>query len=194
MNAGVILAIGLALLVPLALSLLYRDGSWASFLLPVTLMFAAGIVGIRATRPRGRAPEYVSNRDVVPETVRIAVFGLFAAWIGVFRHSDVHLSPSGELTPLSSVTAVAWDRSGPLRATRSSTLWVASCLPPVCSSGGWRSSPSWHPLPRILAPLIAVFGRLLFQKPCWSACQHFSLPACCFRWHAESEGRRPEVC
>jgi hypothetical protein len=146
-NAGVILAIGLALLVPLALSLLYRDGSWASFLLPVTLMFAAGIVGIRATRPRGRAPEYVSNRDVVPETVRIAVFGLFAAWIGVFRHSDVHLSPSGELTPLSSVTAVAWDRSGPLRATRSSTLWVASCLPPVCSSGGWRSSPSWHSSP-----------------------------------------------
>jgi Trk-type K+ transport system membrane component len=106
-NAGVILAIGLALLVPLALSLLYRDGSWASFLLPVTLMFAAGIVGIRATRPRGRAPEYVSNRDVVPETVRIAVLGLFAAWIGVFRHSDVHRSPPGELTPLSSVTAVA---------------------------------------------------------------------------------------
>ena len=31
-NAGVILAIGLALLVPLALSLLYRDGSWPSFL------------------------------------------------------------------------------------------------------------------------------------------------------------------
>jgi hypothetical protein len=83
-NAGVILAIGLALLIPLAHSLLYRDGSWASFLLPVTLMFAAGIVGIRATRPRGRAPEYVSNRDVVPETVRIAVLGLFAAWIGVF--------------------------------------------------------------------------------------------------------------
>jgi Trk-type K+ transport system membrane component len=107
-NAGVILAIGLALLVPLALSLLYRDGSWASFLLPVTLMFAAGIVGIRATRPRGRAPEYVSNRDVVPETVRIAVLGLFAAWIGVFRHSDVHRSSPGELTPLSSsVTAVA---------------------------------------------------------------------------------------
>ncbi|MDQ3864862.1 MAG: TrkH family potassium uptake protein [Actinomycetota bacterium] len=63
-NAGVILAIGLALLVPLALSLLYRDGSWASFLLPSTLMVAGGIVCIRAARPRGRAPEYVSNRDV----------------------------------------------------------------------------------------------------------------------------------
>ena len=64
MNAGVILAIGLALLVPLALSLLYRDGSWASFVLPATLMVTAGIVGIRAAKPRGRAPEYVSNRDV----------------------------------------------------------------------------------------------------------------------------------
>jgi len=63
-NAGVILAIGLALLVPLALSLLYRDGSWASFLLPGALMAAAGILGIRLARPRGRAPEYVSNRDV----------------------------------------------------------------------------------------------------------------------------------
>ncbi len=64
MNASVILALGLALLIPLALSLLYSDGSWASFLLPATLMVAAGIVGIRAARSRGRAPEYVSNRDV----------------------------------------------------------------------------------------------------------------------------------
>src|SRR5215203_3056645 len=63
-NAGVILAIGLALLVPLALSVLYRDGSWASFLLPATLMVAAGILSFRLSRPRGRAPEYVSNRDV----------------------------------------------------------------------------------------------------------------------------------
>ncbi|MBA2713985.1 MAG: TrkH family potassium uptake protein, partial [Rubrobacteraceae bacterium] len=64
LNAGVILAIGLALLVPLALSLLYRDGSWASFLLPAAAMSAVGIVGIRVARSRSRAPEYVSNRDV----------------------------------------------------------------------------------------------------------------------------------
>ena len=63
-NSGVILAIGLALLVPLALSLAYSDGSWASFLLPAVAMFAIGIVGFRIARPRGRAPEYVSNRDV----------------------------------------------------------------------------------------------------------------------------------
>ena len=63
-NAGVVLAIGLALLFPLALSLFYRDGSWASFLLPGALMIAAGIAGIRLARPQGRATEYVSNRDV----------------------------------------------------------------------------------------------------------------------------------
>jgi len=63
-NAGVILAIGVALLVPLALSLLYRDGSWASFLLPTVVMSVLGVVGVRASRPRGRAPEYVSNRDI----------------------------------------------------------------------------------------------------------------------------------
>ncbi len=63
-NAGVILAIGVALLVPLALSLLYRDGSWASFLLPAVVMSVLGVVGVRASRPRGRAPEYVSNRDI----------------------------------------------------------------------------------------------------------------------------------
>ena len=59
-----ILAIGLALLVPLALSLLYRDGSWASFLFPAVAMFAIGVVSIRIAKPRGRVPEYVSNRDV----------------------------------------------------------------------------------------------------------------------------------
>src|SRR5215212_2868197 len=63
-NAGVILAIGVALLVPLALSLLYGDGSWRSFLLPAAVMVAAGAGGIRATRPPGRAAEYVSNQDV----------------------------------------------------------------------------------------------------------------------------------
>ena len=106
-NAGVILAIGLALLVPLALSLLYRDGSWASFLLPVTLMFAAGIVGIRATRPRGRAPEYVSNRTWCPKPSGSRSSDSSRPGSGFLRHSDVHRSPPGELTPLSSVTAVA---------------------------------------------------------------------------------------
>src|SRR5215207_2422885 len=63
-NSGVILAIGLALLVPFALSLLYADGSWRSFLLPAAAMIAAGGAGILLTRSPGRAARYVSNRDV----------------------------------------------------------------------------------------------------------------------------------
>lgn len=78
-NAGVFLAIGLALLVPLALSLLYRDGSWTSFLLPALALFAIGGAGIRATKPRGRAPEYVSNRDVY---LAVTFAWTFAALLG----------------------------------------------------------------------------------------------------------------
>jgi trk system potassium uptake protein len=63
-NSGVILAIGLALLVPFALSLLYADGSWRSFLLPAVAMIAAGGAGFLLTRSPGRAARYVSNRDV----------------------------------------------------------------------------------------------------------------------------------
>src|SRR5918996_967446 len=62
--SGVVLAIGLALLVPLALSLLYRDGSWASFLLPAAAMALMGGVGLRVTTALFRTPRYVSNPDV----------------------------------------------------------------------------------------------------------------------------------
>src|ERR671917_276527 len=62
--SGVVLALGVALLVPLALSLLYRDGSWASFLLPAAAMTLVGGVGLRVTTSLFRTPRYVSNRDV----------------------------------------------------------------------------------------------------------------------------------
>jgi trk system potassium uptake protein len=62
--SGVLLALGVALLVPLALSLLYRDGSWVSFLLPGAVMVLVGGVGLRVTTSLVRAPRYVSNRDV----------------------------------------------------------------------------------------------------------------------------------
>jgi trk system potassium uptake protein len=61
-NAGVVLALGLALLVPLALSLLYRDGSWQSFLIPAALMIPLGAVGLWASRLGGGG--YVLERDV----------------------------------------------------------------------------------------------------------------------------------
>jgi trk/ktr system potassium uptake protein len=65
-NAGVILAIGLSLLIPLLLSLLYQDGSWESFLLPAVILIAVGGVGSWVTRlPRSsKAVGYVSNQDV----------------------------------------------------------------------------------------------------------------------------------
>jgi trk system potassium uptake protein len=62
--SGMVLALGLALLVPLAISLLYRDGSWASFLLPGAAMALIGGVGLRVTSSLLRTPRYVSNRDV----------------------------------------------------------------------------------------------------------------------------------
>src|SRR5918998_1362370 len=61
-NAGVILALGLALLVPLILSLLYRDGSLYSFLVPAAVMIPLGAAGFWGRLPRGGA--YILDRDV----------------------------------------------------------------------------------------------------------------------------------
>ncbi|HEX2729495.1 MAG TPA: hypothetical protein VHM16_07045, partial [Rubrobacteraceae bacterium] len=63
-NAGVVIAIGLAMLIPLALSLLYSDGSWASFLLPAIVLVPAGAAAIWATGPLRSRSEVISNRDV----------------------------------------------------------------------------------------------------------------------------------
>jgi len=62
--SGVALAIGLSLLVPLALSFLYADGSWESFMLPAAAMVLVGAGGLRVTSSPGRQAGYVSNRDV----------------------------------------------------------------------------------------------------------------------------------
>jgi len=61
-SSGVVLALGLALLCPLALSLLYRDGSWESFLMPAAAMIPLGAAGLWASRLRGAG--YVLERDV----------------------------------------------------------------------------------------------------------------------------------
>jgi trk system potassium uptake protein TrkH len=73
-NAGVVLALGLSLLVPLALSLLYRDGSWASFLIPAGVMIPLGAIGLWATGiTSGRSVGYVLERDVY--------FSVTLAWV-----------------------------------------------------------------------------------------------------------------
>src|SRR5215210_7781479 len=62
--SGVVLALGLSLLLPLALSLLYRDGSWESFLLPAAAMVLVGTVGLWVTGSSGARMGYVPNRAV----------------------------------------------------------------------------------------------------------------------------------
>ena len=56
--------------------------------------------------PRAVTPLQIGGR-VIPETVRIAVLGLFAAWIVVFAIATFIVALQNELTPLSSATAVA---------------------------------------------------------------------------------------
>src|SRR5918998_4938115 len=64
-NAVVILTLGVALTVPLALSWLYGDGSWASFLFPGGAMILTGTAGVMLTQASSsRALGYVSNKDV----------------------------------------------------------------------------------------------------------------------------------
>lgn len=73
-DSGVVLALGLALLAPLAISLLYRDVSWASFAIPAAVMVPLGWTGLRATRPPSRRSEvYIANRDVL--------FSVTLAWV-----------------------------------------------------------------------------------------------------------------
>lgn len=66
MVAGVVLAIGVALLIPLAISFIYADGSWDSFLAPSIVMILSGGLGRWWTKPSSRRElAYISNRDVL---------------------------------------------------------------------------------------------------------------------------------
>ena len=78
-NAGVVLALGLALLVPLTLSLLYQDGSWESFLIPAAVMVLVGTGGLWSTNSTGGRTEYVSNRDVY---LSVTLAWILAALLG----------------------------------------------------------------------------------------------------------------
>ncbi|MDN5698076.1 MAG: hypothetical protein L0G70_08900, partial [Rubrobacter sp.] len=79
-DSGVVLALGLALLAPLAVSLGYRDGSWASFAIPATAMIPAGWLGLRATRPPSRRSEvYIAHRDVL---LSVTLAWVLAATLG----------------------------------------------------------------------------------------------------------------
>lgn len=65
-NAGVMLALGLSLLVPLALSLIYQDGSWPSLLIPSAPMIVVGGLGFWTLRPATRRGEvYVAPKNIL---------------------------------------------------------------------------------------------------------------------------------
>ena len=76
-NAGVVLALGLALLVPLTLSLLYRDGSWESFLIPAAVMMPLCAAGLWASWLQGVG--YVLDRDVY---LAVTLAWILAAFLG----------------------------------------------------------------------------------------------------------------
>jgi trk system potassium uptake protein len=76
-NAGVVLALGLALLIPLTLSLLYQDGSWESFLIPAAVMISLGAVGLWASRLRSVG--YVLAHDVY---LSVTLAWVLAAFLG----------------------------------------------------------------------------------------------------------------
>lgn len=92
-NAVVILTLGVALVIPLVLSLLYADGSWASFLFPGAAMILAGATGVMVTQASsGRALGYVSNRDIY---VSVTLAWVLAAVLGgmPFLVEGTFLSP-----------------------------------------------------------------------------------------------------
>jgi trk system potassium uptake protein len=64
-NAGVLLALGVAMLVPLALSLIYQDGSWPSLLIPAVTMIAVGGFGFGFLLPDTRSESYVTPRNIL---------------------------------------------------------------------------------------------------------------------------------
>ena len=79
--SGVVLALGFALLAPLAISLLYEDESWASFLIPALAMIAVGSLGFWASRPpsSARAQLYVLPKDIL---LSVTLAWMLAALLG----------------------------------------------------------------------------------------------------------------
>ena len=104
----------------------------------------------KMVHPRAVTPLVVGGR-MVPEGIRLAVLGLFAAWIAIFGAASLLVALQDNLTLTSSATAVAatlnvigpgWAKSEPQRASRSSTPSGVLCSRCACL-GGWSSSPLW---------------------------------------------------
>ena len=128
-NAGVILALGLALLVPLVLSLLYRDGSWKSFLTPAAVMIPLGTAGLWAVRQRSMG--YVLDRDVYLSVTLAWVLAALLGGIpyvleGTFNNllDSTFESMSGFTTTGATLLAVLEAETPSILFWRSMTHWL----------------------------------------------------------------------
>src|SRR5829696_8171348 len=128
-NAGVILALGLALLVPLVLSLLYRDGSWKSFLIPAAVMIPLGVAGLRASRLHSVG--YVLDRDVYLSVTLAWVLAALLGGIpyvleGTFKNllDSTFESMSGFTTTGATLLAVLEAETPSILFWRSMTHWL----------------------------------------------------------------------
>ena len=128
-NAGVILSLGLALLVPLVLSLLYRDGSWKSFLIPAAVMIPLGVAGLRASRLHSVG--YVLDRDVYLSVTLAWVLAALLGGIpyvleGTFKNllDSTFESMSGFTTTGATLLAVLEAETPSILFWRSMTHWL----------------------------------------------------------------------
>ena len=88
---------------------------------------------------------------MIPEGIRLAVLGLFAAWIAIFGAASLLVALQDNLTLTSSATAVAATLNvigpaGPSRShreLRDRRPLRACCSRCACCWGGWSSSPLW---------------------------------------------------
>jgi len=133
--SGIVGALGLALLVPLTVSLGYGDGSWESFLIPAVGMVSVGGAGFRASRPppsRG-ATLYASPRDVL---LSVTVVWVLAALLGGVPYllEGVFTSPiastfesmSGFTTTGATLLSDIESQSPSILFWRSMTQWLGS--------------------------------------------------------------------
>ena len=130
-NAGVILVLGLSLLVPLVLSLLYRDGSWMSFLTPAAVMIPLGTAGLWVVRQRSMG--YVRDRDVYLSVTLAWVLaallgGLPYVLEGTFNNllDSTFESMSGFTTTGATLLAVLEAETPSILFWRSMTHWLGA--------------------------------------------------------------------
>ncbi len=144
-NAGIVFAIGVSLLVPLAVSLLYGDGSWESFLFPSLAMTAIGGIVVYITRvsKSGREVEFVGTREIY--------LSVTLAWILAALLGGVPFLISGTFT---NVLDSSFEAMSGFTTTGSTLLSDIEAETP--SVLFWRSMTQWLGGVGIVVLLVAV--------------------------------------